>query len=121
MARHGNTTEYESYRAVIDARTRTPDGDDTEVIVTRQDVPGSSARVWLTLRGAWRGTVCLDGDAVHELREMLNTADDGPVRTYDGPLSPPYVMRCGSCGCAIKDSELDLLPQQCPLCEQPLD
>ncbi|MDQ3029892.1 MAG: hypothetical protein M3R09_07675 [Actinomycetota bacterium] len=69
MKRTGNTTPYEHYRAVMVART--PDGDDTEVIVTRQDVPGSRDRVWLTLHGSWRGTVCLDGDGVYELREML--------------------------------------------------
>jgi len=76
MARTGNTTPHESYRAVMVART--PDGETTEVIVTRQDVPGSDARVWLTFHGSWRGTVCLDGDAVTELRELLCAADEGP-------------------------------------------
>ena len=76
MARTGNSTPHERYRAVMVART--PDGDDTEVIVTRQDEPGSHDRVWLTFHGSWRGTVCLDGAAVHELRELLCAADEGP-------------------------------------------
>jgi len=71
--RTGNTTPYESYRAVMVART--PDGDATEVIVTRHLLPGSHARVWLTFHGSWRGTVCLDGATVDELRELLRLAD----------------------------------------------
>jgi len=71
--RTGNTTPHEHFRAVMAGRT--PDGDDTEVIVTRQDEPGSQARVWLTFHGSWRGTVCLDGDGVGELRELLRSAD----------------------------------------------
>ena len=78
MKRTGNTTPYESYRAVMVART--PDGDDTEVVVTRQAVPGSRARVWLSVHGTLRGTVCLDGAAVRELRELLCAADEGPRR-----------------------------------------
>ncbi len=73
MKRTGNTTAYEHYRAVMVART--PNGDDTEVIVTWQDVPGSSARVWLSVHGTLSGTVCLDGAAVRELRELLDAAD----------------------------------------------
>ena len=78
MKRTGNTTPYETYRAVMVAVT--PDGDDTEVVVTRHDEPGSRARVWFTLHGSWRGTVCLDEAAVHELRELLCAADEGPRR-----------------------------------------
>ena len=76
MKRTGNTTPYESYRAVMVART--PDGDDTEVVVTRQDVPGSRARVWLSVHGTRAGTACLDGASVSELRELLRAADEGP-------------------------------------------
>ena len=80
--RTGNTTPHEHFRAVMVART--PDGETTEVIVTRQDEPGSRARVWLTFHGSWRGTVCLDGATVDELRELLRLADfrrDTPTRT----------------------------------------
>ncbi|MGI8530939.1 MAG: hypothetical protein ACR2KO_15850 [Geodermatophilaceae bacterium] len=73
MERTGNTTPHEHFRAVMVARTL--DGETTEVIVTRQDVPGSRARVWLTFHGSWRGTVRLDGAAVGELRELLRSAD----------------------------------------------
>ena len=82
MERTGNTTPHEHFRAVMVART--PDGETTEVIVTRQDEPGSQARLWLTFHGSWRGTVCLDGATVDELRELLRLADfrrDTPTRT----------------------------------------
>jgi len=78
VKRTGNTTPYESYRAVMVACT--PDGDDTEVVVTRQDVPGSHARVWLSVHGTLQATACLDGAAVRELRELLCAADEGPRR-----------------------------------------
>ena len=78
MAHTGNSTPYEHFRAVMVART--PDGDTTEVVVTRQGVPGSSARVWLSVHGTLSGTVCLDGDAVREVRELLRLADEGPRR-----------------------------------------
>ena len=78
MKRTGNSTPHEHYRAVMVART--PDGETTDVIVTRHDEPGSHARVWLTFHGSWRGTACLDGDAVRELRELLDAADTaGPA------------------------------------------
>ena len=73
MERTGNTTPHEHFRAVMVART--PDGETTDVIVTRHDEPGSRARVWLTFHGSWRGTVRLDGAAVGELRELLRLAD----------------------------------------------
>jgi hypothetical protein len=73
MERTGNTTPYEHFRAVMVAVT--PDGETTDVIVTRHDEPGSRARVWLTFHGSWRGTVRLDGAAVGELRELLRLAD----------------------------------------------
>ena len=82
--RTGNTTPHEHYRAVMVART--PDGEDTEVIVTRQDVPGSRSRVWLTFHGSWRGTVCLDGATVDELRELLRLAD--PAARLSGDRKP---------------------------------
>ena len=78
MKRTGNSTPYESYRAVMVART--PDGDDTEVVVTRQDAPGSHTRVWLSVHGTLEATACLDGAAIHELRELLDAADTaGPT------------------------------------------
>lgn len=79
MAHTGNSTPYEHFRAVMVART--PDGETTEVIVTRQDVPGSRARVWLSVHGTLEGTVCLDEDAVRGLRELLGAADTAGVST----------------------------------------
>ena len=78
MKRTGNTTPYEHYRAVMVART--PDGGTTEVVVTGHHVPGSRARVWLSVHGTLEATVCLDGGAVRELRELLCAADEGPRR-----------------------------------------
>lgn len=72
MKRTGNTTPYEHFRGLLVART--PDGDDTEVVVTRQDAPGSHARVWLSVHGTLQATACLGGDGVRELRELLDAA-----------------------------------------------
>ena len=88
MERTGNTTPHEHFRAVMVACT--PDGETTEVIITRQDEPGSSARVWLTFHGSWRGTVRLDGAAVGELRELLRLAD------MAGPDCPGSACWAGS-------------------------
>ena len=76
MRRTGNSTPYEHFRAVMAART--PEGETTEVVVTGHHVPGSRARVWLSVHGTRAGTACLDGAAVHELRELLCAADEGP-------------------------------------------
>jgi len=120
MKRTGNTTPYEHFRAVMVART--PDGDSTEVIVTRQDVPGFRDRVWLTFHGSWRATVCLDGDAVHELRELLRLADEAGVNPDAPPTTAaPYMTECGSCRCVTPRHERRLLPPECPACGQLLD
>jgi len=70
MSRHGNSTIYETKREVMVAIT--PDGEPTEVIITRQDRPGDPDRTWVTFHGAWRGTVCFDPAGVEMLREMLD-------------------------------------------------
>ncbi len=65
------STPYESFRAQLAART--PDGDATRVIVTRQS-GHRAGRVWLTLYGSWRGTVCLADPEVDELVALLHRA-----------------------------------------------
>lgn len=67
----GNSTPYETYRAV--ARGRTPDGDATIVIVTRQS-EHRAGRVWLSLHGSWRGTVCLTDSEADEIAAMVIAA-----------------------------------------------
>jgi len=62
----------ETYRATIQART--PDGDASVVIVTRQVRSKDRARVWLTLHGSWRGTVCFTDDQVDQLVALLRRA-----------------------------------------------
>ena len=49
------STPHETYRAKI--ATRTPEGDATIVIVTRQS-GHRAGRVWLSLHGSWRGGPC---------------------------------------------------------------
>jgi len=45
----------------------------TTVIITRQD--GSRVgKIWLSLHGAWRGTVCFTEDETEELRTLLAAA-----------------------------------------------
>ena len=65
------STPHETYRAKIAART--PDGDATIVIVTRQS-GHRAGRVWLSLHGAWRGTVCLTDGEVDEVTAMMIAA-----------------------------------------------
>jgi len=65
------STPHESYRAKIAART--PAGDATIVIVTRQS-GHRAGRVWLSLHGAWRGTVVLTDGEVDEVTAMLIAA-----------------------------------------------
>ena len=65
------STPHESFRGQLPART--PDGDPTRVIVTRQS-GHRAGRVWLTLYGSWRGTVCLADLEVEELAALLHRA-----------------------------------------------
>ncbi|MCA1672099.1 MAG: hypothetical protein LC799_07825 [Actinobacteria bacterium] len=65
------STPHETYRAKIEART--PDGDATIVIVTRQS-GHRAGRVWLSLHGAWRGTVCLADGEVDQLTAIMVAA-----------------------------------------------
>ena len=65
------STPHEAYRAQVPART--PDGDATIVIVTRQS-GHRAGRVWLSLHGAWRGTVCFTDGEVDEVTAMMIAA-----------------------------------------------
>ena len=73
------STPFESYRGKCPVRT--PDAARTVVIVTRQS-DHRAGPVWLTLYGAWRGTVCLahpdvdalitERDAAHAIKLYKN-------------------------------------------------
>jgi len=65
------STPFESYRGKCPART--PNGARTVVIVTRQS-GHRAGPVWLTLYGAWRGTVCLAHPDVDALIALLTQA-----------------------------------------------
>lgn len=65
------STPYEAFRARLPSRT--PDGETSTVIVTRQ-AGCERGRVWLTLYGSWRGTVCLTDEEAEQLREHLAMA-----------------------------------------------
>jgi len=65
------STPHETYRAKIAART--PEGDATIVIVTRQS-GHRAGRVWLSLHGAWRGTVVLTDGEVDQITTMMIAA-----------------------------------------------
>ena len=65
------STPHEAYRAQVPART--PDGEATRVIVTRQS-GHRTGRIWLTLHGSWRGTVCLADDEVDQLTATMIAA-----------------------------------------------
>ena len=61
----------ETFRGTM--RGRTPDGDPSTVIVTRQGL-GSAARVWLTFHGAIKTTVVMTNPETMQLCELLNKA-----------------------------------------------
>ena len=65
------STPHESYRAKLPART--PEGDATTVIITRQSAH-RAGQVWVSLHGAWRGTVCFTDDETEQIRTLLAAA-----------------------------------------------
>ena len=65
------STPHESYRAKLPART--PEGDATTVIITRQSAH-RAGQVWVSLHGAWRGTVCFTDDETDQIRTLLAAA-----------------------------------------------
>lgn len=65
------STPAEVYRAVFPGRT--PSGELSTVIVTRQGV-GPSGRVWLTFNGALRTTVEMTNPETTQLCAMLHEA-----------------------------------------------
>jgi len=65
------STPFESYRGKCPVRT--PDAARNVVIVTRQS-DHRAGPVWLTLYGAWRGTVCLAHPDVDALITLLTQA-----------------------------------------------
>jgi hypothetical protein len=67
----GGSTRDETFRATM--RGRTPDGEPSTVIVTRQGL-GSAGRVWLTFHGAIKTTVVMTDPETLQLCEQLTTA-----------------------------------------------
>ena len=67
----GGSTPDETFRATM--RGRTPDGEPSTVIVTRQGL-GSAGRVWLTFNGAIKTTVVMTNPETVQLSELLNKA-----------------------------------------------
>jgi hypothetical protein len=65
------STPHESYRAKLPART--PEGDATTVIITRQSAH-RAGQVWVSLHGAWRGTVCFTDDETDQIGTLLAAA-----------------------------------------------
>lgn len=61
----------ETYRATL--RARTPDGELTTLIVTRQGL-GHDARTWLTFDGGWKSTAVMDDAQAAELASQLGAA-----------------------------------------------
>lgn len=65
------STPHEMFRGTMQGRT--PDGDPSTVIVTRQGT-GSNGRVWLTFHGAIKTTVVMTDPETVELGELLDKA-----------------------------------------------
>ena len=61
----------ETFRAALPGRT--PEGEPSNVIVTRQGT-GQSGRVWLTFNGAIKTTVVMTNPETVQLCELLNKA-----------------------------------------------
>ncbi|HEY2765691.1 MAG TPA: hypothetical protein VGJ13_17025 [Pseudonocardiaceae bacterium] len=61
----------ETFRGTM--RGRTPDGEFTTLIVTRQG-SGSSGRVWLTFEGAIKTTFVMTNGVTGQLGELLDEA-----------------------------------------------
>ncbi|MGH3898180.1 MAG: hypothetical protein ACRDTA_07975 [Pseudonocardiaceae bacterium] len=61
----------ETFRGAM--RGRTPEGEPSTVIVTRQGI-GHSGRVWLTFNGAIKTTVVMTNPETAQLCELLNKA-----------------------------------------------
>ncbi len=67
------STPAETYRAALSGRT--PEGELSTVIVTRQGV-GRDGRVWLTFSGAIKTTVEMTDPEAARLRELIGEATD---------------------------------------------
>lgn len=65
------STPDETFRGTMQGRT--PDGEFTTLIVTRQGL-GSSGRVWLTFDGAIKTTVVMTNGETGQLGELLDKA-----------------------------------------------
>jgi hypothetical protein len=65
------STRDETFRGTM--RGRTPDGEFTTVIVTRQGL-GRAGRVWLTFNGAIKTTVVMTDGETGQLGELLDKA-----------------------------------------------
>lgn len=67
------STPQETFRAALSGRT--PDGEFSTLIVTRQGV-GRDGRVWLTFHGAIKTTVEMTDPEAAQLRELIGEATD---------------------------------------------
>jgi hypothetical protein len=68
---HCGSTPHETFRAALTGRT--PDGENSTLIDTRQG-QGGDARVWLSFNGGIRTTVTMTDDETGELIELLDRA-----------------------------------------------
>ena len=64
-------SDEETFRGTVQARNT--DGGRHTVIVMRRG-RGRDARVWLTLNGAWKTTVCMTDEEAAQLAELLTKA-----------------------------------------------
>lgn len=70
------TSRDETFRATL--RGRTPEGEPTTLIVTRQGL-GRTGRTWLTFQGAIKTTAVLTDQEAGQLAELLgNSAGTQP-------------------------------------------
>jgi hypothetical protein len=72
-----NAPREETYRATL--RVRTPDGDRTTLIVTRQGL-GAAGRVWLTFQGAIRTTAVLTDEEARQLAIQIESASSARLQ-----------------------------------------
>lgn len=76
IAVNDNPPRDETYRTTL--RGRTPEGELTTLIITRQGL-GVAGRVWLTFQGAIRTTVVLTDEQVRRLADLLIGASEHSV------------------------------------------
>ncbi|HEU0089078.1 MAG TPA: hypothetical protein VFQ77_15770 [Pseudonocardiaceae bacterium] len=70
-------SDEETFRRTMEAHT--VDGEPHTVIVLRRGM-GNKARVWLTLNGALKTTVCMTNREATQLAKLLDEAQQLPAR-----------------------------------------